>query len=411
MLKNERPEAATVPPTPPISITVPPPLTRKSVTVTRFLPGNPTAGRNMPPKAPKAPKKAPKAKAKSKTKARKVPKVLEVPEAPEAPKASKNAKSKNPVSRTWTGACQCAQDVGHWPFHNAEGDVHPEVKYLVVDQQIGEETKRYHKQWFVRLKSACRMAGAKRILGCRDEDGKLVGHVEIPRDNEAARLYCIEDAKKTRIAGTEPRIVGDWKECHQGYRSDIDAMLAEIKDGASFKDIMETYTVTWARNINAVKQMFAENEPKYHNRKVPKCVVWWGPPGSGKTTKLIQKIEDLRARGHTVYEYSEDNGWWDGYTGQEVIVFNNFEDKDFDRTTWIRIVDKGNFAVKRRYVGPRVLENKLVLMTAVKHPEEWWLGQGPQKEILRRFDYGEIIECEEIPEEDRDQEDRAQDIF
>lgn len=296
--------------------------------------------------------------------------------------------------------CHCEKGE-HAPFAGKEE--HPALQYANWQAEIAPRTNKYHLQIYAEFKKNLTYKQIQELAGCKV-------HIRKARKDQASRercrAYCMKE--DTRAPGYEPKEIGTWREAAQGGRTDLEEILAKVKAGTGLKDIMEEYTGTWSRAHVAIEKMYRAYEPKRIARKVPMVVVWHGPPGSGKTTKLNAKIAEIEAKGSAVYEYSEDNGWWDNYTGQPVIAFNNFEDHSFDRTTWLRICDSGSFSIKRRYIGPRCLDNKLVLITSVKHPRDWWKGQGPQEEVTRRFEHGRIIECEVIPREQPQQEDKEE---
>lgn len=371
----------------------------KSVTVTKFHPGNTTLRvklllRNMPPKLSAEERKR-RQEAKTAKKAEK-----------EKTKAERKAAMGNKAtSRAYAITCNCDQEVGHWPFMDEEGEVLPIVKYLIIDQQIAPNTQKYHKQGFVIFKDPIRWWAAKKFAGCKKET-KLSAHIEIPRESwETNRNYCLLDEKKTRLEGTHPVEWGEWHNKMQGFRSDICNMFADIDEGKSLKEIVTEHKGTWARNHNAVDKYIAITQDAPYDRKEPRIYLWVGPPGSGKTKKAKDFMHKLMNLGYDVYMPKlSDGGFWAGYTGQKVIFINNFQPYEINKQDWLRIADHGPEKVKTKGGFPVWLKNEYIIMSSTTHPESWWPHEKGDDhsnyEVTRRFETGKITQCERIAEED-----------
>ena len=117
----------------------------------------------------------------------------------------------------------------------------------------------------------------------------------------------------------------------------------------------------------------------------PWGVYVWGPPGVGKSYWVRQEYKDLMVRG--------GDAWWDGYTGQEYVLFD-----DFDREQYLKIggqkiktlVDRYPYPAKFRHRGEIMIRPKLIVFTSNYSPqyvfgEEW-------KNMERRFEVKEIKE-------------------
>lgn len=184
-------------------------------------------------------------------------------------------------------------------------DDFPTAKYIVYSEEIGENST-LHLQGYVEFTRPKRLSGVRKLL-----DG---AHWEPRRGTPAqAAEYC-KKMDDTHVSGPY-----EWGTLpHQGERSDLLATQNAITQGVTIEELWDQYY--------AVMVKFNRGIERYHGMKRPKrdfktdVYVHCGPPGTGKT--------------HYAYASSVDpyfvprptNGvvWFDGYTGQETVVLDDF---------------------------------------------------------------------------------------
>lgn len=93
--------------------------------------------------------------------------------------------------------------------------------------------------------------------------------------------------------------------------------------------------------------------------------IWYyGPTGVGKSHMAFKDYSP-----DTHYIYPNDNGWWDGYTGQETVIINEFRG-GICFAELLDLMDKWPKHVKRRNREPLPFLAKKIIITSSLHPKE-----------------------------------------
>jgi len=188
---------------------------------------------------------------------------------------------------------------------------------------------------------------------------------------EKTRQYAIDytQKEKTRVS-TSFWTAGD--DYGQGHRSDVCAHALAIKNGATAENIMDDdpgFYLLHRRNIVDTCLDFLKK------RKIgaPPCViVLHGSSGSGKTT-LAKKLAGLNST-NGVYEYmhqyKKDTIWFDGYTGQEDIIFQDFG-KGIIPFSLFKVICDNDILVQVKGNTTRILA-KRIWITTNDDPLDWY---------------------------------------
>jgi len=180
------------------------------------------------------------------------------------------------------------------------------VKYLGYGAEICPNTKKSHWQGFVYFFDKVSIKQAQEIL----KIGK--SHMEIMKgdftDNEK---YCSKEQHFTHF-GTVPK---------QGRRVDLEEITEQIKEGKiSVDEICLTQPMLfhqYGRTLDRVEKII--NRRKYRNWMTT-CQWIYGKTGLGKSHKCYEGYNP-----DSFYIYNcNDNGFWNGYTGQETVIINEF---------------------------------------------------------------------------------------
>ncbi|AXQ65482.1 MAG: putative viral replication protein [Circular genetic element sp.] len=233
-----------------------------------------------------------------------------------------------------------------------------EVKYAIFGKEVGENGTP-HLQGYCSLQKRKTFDAVKAWL----PDGR---HIEAAKGNaHQNRTYCSKEGAFEEF-GELPA---------QGKRSDLDAVCAMVKDGASIQEIAEEHPNQIVRYGRGIAQLKLHLEEKYTHHECRG--VWiYGPPGTGKS--------------HTARAYDEgayvkpQNKWWDGYQGEETVILDDLDTPTLGH--YLKIwADKYSCSGETKG-GTMQLRHKKLIVTSNYSPEELW----PDNEIMaaavrRRF--------------------------
>lgn len=173
----------------------------------------------------------------------------------------------------------------------------PGVEYSVHQQEICPTTERLHIQWFLAFPQRKRLSALIQLLS--------PDHVEIARNKEQARLYCMKD--QTRKVGTTYIETGVWS---QGGST----LMMKLK--RPLKELIEEFP--WKiRQIKELKSILAEKRCFQTNG-----ILLTGQTGKGKS-KIANLIGSYVGEDET-YWTVPDLQWFDGYAQERLMIVDEF---------------------------------------------------------------------------------------
>lgn len=186
------------------------------------------------------------------------------------------------------------------------------IRYIICGLETAPTTGRAHIQYLVQFATHRTASAAQKGLGIP------WANIDIARDPHKCREYCLKEGNSFEVGD----IVS------QGKRSDIHDLVCAIKEAKSFKEVVEAHTAPVLRMVNGARSVFNILHPP-RERPFPKVFVATGPPGTGKSAAVYNKIWELQQCGDIKGEVAVigDNkeGWMDGYDGEQGIYFEDFE--------------------------------------------------------------------------------------
>lgn len=218
--------------------------------------------------------------------------------------------------------------------------------YIVFGREIGESGTR-HLQGYIELPRKLRFASIKRFLGER-------AHLESRRGSaEQAATYCKKDGDYSEF--------GELSLPNPGKRTDLEQVSTAVREGMPLKRIAEEYPATFIKfhkGISALKNVL--DEPR---REKPTVMVLTGEPGIGKSRFVHDKETNL---------YSHPGGtWFDGYSGQEAALFDDFGGSEFKLTYLLKLLDRYPMKVPVKGSFVEWKPNRIYL-TSNRTPDEWF---------------------------------------
>lgn len=179
------------------------------------------------------------------------------------------------------------------------------------------------------------------------------------------------------------RLEGPWyrgEKPKPGTRTDWKDFRSDCKE-LTHDELAEKYTrifVTCNRGFTAAYTKWTGKE-----RGMPVVIILYGPSGTGKSLLASQMFPEAYRK--------PKNKWWDHYTGQDVVIFDDFY-------SWIsyddmlRMLDWYALMVETKG-GTVHLTTQVFVFTSNKSPEDWYSNVPDRSALTRRLkEYGTVVE-------------------
>ncbi len=227
------------------------------------------------------------------------------------------------------------------------------VKYLVCQLEAGESGTP-HIQGYIQLDPKIRLKNLKELIG-------ETAHCEVAKGNaESNRTYCTK--AEGRIEG--PLEHGSYVN-HQGSRSDLEAVAADVKAGSTLKELAENHPVPYIKFTRGIKSLRAALGPE--RTEPPEVTLLFGPPGCGKTSRVFDSEPD-------VWLDNPGQGmWFDGFDFQDAALFDDFAGAASHCTLseFLRYIDR--YPVRAPIKGDFTrFPSRRIFITTNIHPSKWW---------------------------------------
>jgi len=274
-----------------------------------------------------------------------------------------------------------------------------DYEYLVYQLEQAPETGTKHYQGFVTFNSAKRLSGLKKLnktvhwKPCDNKRGGAAGAIK----------YCTKE--ETRLEG--PFEFGTRPTARQGKRNDIlgfrDAIVqANATDRQLFTDDNACIVMAkYPKLATSIRQTFELDQ----RQQQTKCIVFWGPPRTGKTTAAVKYATDRNLSYYTPPEKQNDdnNLWWDGYSGQDVVIINEMSGSYMKPDLLIKLLDKQRISLPIK--GSSVpFNSKYIIFTSNQPPKHWWSTKALEKwpGVIRRLTEPEarVYYCKDVIPDD-----------
>lgn len=250
-----------------------------------------------------------------------------------------------------------------------------QIKYMAWGLEHCPQTGTQHHQCWVMF------------INPRSDDVKnlkIIGELFGNSHTEPMRGYLLQNAAYCRKEnelhewGDKPR---------QGSRTDLDDAVKRIRDG---QDTAESICLDdpgfyhqYGRTLHKAEDILMRK--RFRNFQT--TAIWlWGRSGVGKTHAAFTNLSP-----ETHYDKPLDDKWWDGYTGQETVILNDFRG-EIAYPTLLTLIDKWPTSVIRRCREPFPFLSKHIIITSCKPPELVYDQEPRDKmdQLLRRITVQEV---------------------
>lgn len=253
-----------------------------------------------------------------------------------------------------------------------------QLVYLCYGLEEAPSTGTKHVQGYLYASSRVYFTAVKRML-------PVGTHIECAKGSPMQnRVYC----SKGRVAGGVFKEYGVCPRHERGKRNDLQLVRDAVGADLDLGDVM-----MMCDNVQQMK--CAEILMKYHTvpYRGPRSVFvrwYWGATGTGKTTSAYEY--GVQRYSGDVWQSSCDLKWFDGYSGQRCVLFDDLRADHLTFSFLLRLLDvyplrvpiKGGFVQWRP---------KCILITCPQKPEDFCAHYYNEchDQLLRRVT--EVIEC------------------
>lgn len=250
------------------------------------------------------------------------------------------------------------------------------ISFMAFGEEHCPDTGRLHHQGFLRFtnprsgskKNCCRIADLF-VLEEGDKHGSVQPMYGSFKSNEK---YCSKQDSLTKL-GREPE---------QGERTDLKELQQKIKNGKRVDDLVLENPIWYHQYGRTLEKIEAIYLRKKFRTEMTQGVWYWGTTGVGKSH---YSFEGFDPDTHYVKNLNED--WWDGYVGQETVIFNEFRGQvAFGEL--LDLVDKWPKTVKWRNREPVPFLAKRLVISSPMHPENLYVNMAKDdkfEQFWRRF--------------------------
>lgn len=221
------------------------------------------------------------------------------------------------------------------------------MTFLRYQLEVAPSTGKLHAQGAVRFSGAMRMAAILKELH------PMKPHLQAARRWNELKEYCAK--VETRLPGT---MTQEWGEdIGQGARVDLQEVCQKLKLGATLRQIALEAPDQYVRMHKGFQALHSQLHPPVAVER--RVALFWGETASGKTRMVFDHHPDA----YTVFDIA--NPWFDGYVGQEVVLFDECGPGMMNHNLLKRLLDRYPMTVPIKGGSTSWLAKKIVLTSNV----------------------------------------------
>lgn len=192
-------------------------------------------------------------------------------------------------------------------FDNEEPKYIPDImSYLVYGLEICPSTGKWHWQGYIEFVRQISRRQLKEVLGS--------AHFEHRHGTaQEAAEYCAKEGEYCEHGEIS----------NPGRRTDLRSVAQSIVDGNTIHNVAiesPSLFVQYGRGLSLLAEISAQQ--RQSTWRNVRCSIWWGKTGTGKTKCFFSQYE---LSDSYRFVYRDRNDFWNGYSGQKHILFDEFE--------------------------------------------------------------------------------------
>ena len=240
----------------------------------------------------------------------------------------------------------------------------PSVIYWCMSDEIGEN-QTYHTHIYIQGRSGIRFSTIRRHFPG--------GHYEMAKGTAQQNMeYVSKTGKWNGNKKSETSVPGTFEEWgdlpveRQGRRNDLDDLYSMIKDGYSDYQILEVMpeSLLHLEKLDKVRQVVHYERFKNVFRHVD-VSYFYGHTGTGKTRSVVERY------GYSnVYRVTDYRNPFDGYRGQDVVVFEEFR-SSFPFSDLLSYLDGYPVELPCRYANKYACYTKVYIITNIPLSQQY----------------------------------------
>ena len=234
-----------------------------------------------------------------------------------------------------------------WPFNG--------LRYGIFQFEQCPSTKRVHAQGYCQFTKELRLSALKKI----SKEAHWTLALGTPAQN---RAYCSK--LDTRIEGTEPIEFSELElATERGKSSSTKEAVFRIRSDPDFtvSNFIELFPEVWVRYPDLIARVRLANN--LVGKRDIRVLFIYGKPGIGKSTFVFERYPGAY--------WKPPGKWWDGYSGQETVVFDDFDGSWFSCSELLRILNPFPTSVEVKGAVFNLSATNFVI-TSNYLPESWY---------------------------------------